>query len=88
MCYKKRTYDVLSTVELTKALLILARDLMQRHPLRAFDAIHVASALSLKQEIGEALTIIAADERLLQAAEAEQLLTVNVERVQNSRGSN
>jgi predicted nucleic acid-binding protein len=75
-------------VELTKALLTLARDLMQRHPLRAFDAIHVASALSLKQDLGEALTIIAADERLLQAAKAEQLRTVDVERVQNSRGSN
>lgn len=75
-------------IELTKTLLTRARDLMQRHPLRAFDAIHVASALSLKQDLGETLTIIAADERLLQAAKAEQRRTVNIERIQNSRGSN
>jgi len=67
-------------VELTKGILTRARDLMQRHPLRAFDAIHLASALNLKQDLGESLTIIAADERLLQAAEAEHIDTVNVER--------
>ena len=66
-------------VELTKDILTRARDLMGRHPLRAFDAIHLASALSLKKDAGESMTIIAADERLLQAAEAEDLDFMNVE---------
>lgn len=66
-------------VELTKDILTRARTLMQRHPLRAFDAIHLASALSLTQDLGESLTIIAADDRLLRAAEAEDIVTINVE---------
>ncbi len=66
-------------VELTKDVLTRARDLMRRHPLRAFDAIHLASALSLKKDAGESLTIIAADERLLQAAATEDLDFMNVE---------
>jgi len=70
-------------VELMKDLLTRARDLMQRHPLRAFDAIHLASALSVKKDLGESLTFIAADARLLQAAEAEDVITVNVEHARN-----
>ena len=66
-------------VELTKDILTRARTLLQRHPLRAFVAIHLASALSLTHDLGESLTILAADDRLLRAAEAEDLVTVNVE---------
>lgn len=65
-------------------ILLLARDLIQRHPLRGFDAIHLASALILKSALGEAITFAAADERLLQAAAAERLLALNVEKAQTS----
>jgi len=57
----------------------LARDLIQRHPLRGFDAVHLASALSLKNALGEEVTFSAADGRLLRAAGAENLATLNVE---------
>lgn len=67
-------------VELTSDILELARDLMKRHPLRAFDAIHVGSAIQLKQEMAESVTIIGADERLLQAAKAEDLVPINIEK--------
>ena len=67
-------------VELTSEVLELARDLMKQHPLRAFDAIHVASAIQLKQEMAESVTVIGADERLLQAAKAEDLVAINVEK--------
>lgn len=66
-------------VELTSEILELARDLMKQHPLRAFDAIHLASAIQLKRGMAESITIIAADERLLQAAKAEALVVINVE---------
>jgi hypothetical protein len=47
--------------------------LIQRHPLRGFDAVRLASAVSLKLALGEEITFAAGDERLLRAAEAEQL---------------
>jgi hypothetical protein len=60
-------------------VLLLARDLIQRRPLRGFDAVHLASALSLKIALGEEITFAAADGRLLKAAEAENLDPLNVE---------
>ena len=69
-------------VDLRDEILGLARDLLQRHPLRGFDAIHLASALSLKSALGEEVTFAAADERLLRAAEAERLRLLNVEKAE------
>ena len=66
-------------VELQDDILFLARDLIQRHPLRGFDALHLASALSLKNALGEEITFAAADERLLRAAGAEKFGALNVE---------
>ena len=60
-------------------ILVAARDLIRRHPLRGFDAIHLASALSLRAALGEEITFAAADERLLRAARAEHLRPLNVE---------
>jgi len=66
-------------VELHEEVLRLARTLCERHPLRGLDAIHLASALSLKTMLGEAVTFAAADARLLCAAEAEDLQPLDVE---------
>jgi len=66
-------------VELAPEVLILAKDLIQRHPLRAFDAIHLASALVLQKGIDQALQFAAGDARLLQAATSENLISLNVE---------
>ena len=66
-------------IDLRDEILLLARDLIQRHPLRGFDAIHLASALSLKDTLDEEITFAAADDRLLRAAEAERLRALNVE---------
>ena len=66
-------------VELEDDILLLARDLIQRRPLRGFDAVHLASALRLKIALGEAITFAAADGRLLKAAQAENLEPLNVE---------
>lgn len=71
-------------VDLSDEILLLGRDLIQRHTLRGFDAIHLASALSLKVVLGEDITFAAADGRLLNAAEAERLRTLNVERAHTS----
>ena len=66
-------------VELEDDILLLARDLIQRRPLRGFDAIHLASAVKLKIALSETITFAAADGRLLKAAEAENLKPLNVE---------
>lgn len=46
-------------------LLFLARDLIRRHGLKGFDAVHLASALVLNGAIDEEVTFAAADRRLL-----------------------
>jgi uncharacterized protein len=66
-------------VELDDDILLLARDLIQRRPLKGFDAVHLASALRLKVALGEEVTFAAADGRLLKAAEGENLEPLNVE---------
>lgn len=68
-------------VPITNALLTQARTLLERHPLRAYEALHLASALAVQQQMQAAglaaLTFLAADDRLLSAARAEGLLTDN-----------
>lgn len=58
----------------------LAVDLTRRHPLRAYDALQLATALQLAETLqaeGFSLTFVSADERLCAAAEGEGLTTVN-----------
>ena len=66
-------------MDLTDEVLALARALIQRHPLRALDAIHLASALILKGSIGEPVDFVSADERQLRAAAKEDLGALNIE---------
>lgn len=66
-------------LDLQDDLLVLARDLVRRHPLRGFDAIHLASALSLQSAVEDDLRFVAADGRLLRAASAERLTALDVE---------
>jgi uncharacterized protein len=48
--------------------------LIEKHKLRTLDALHVASALLLQEELGQAIALIAADGDLLEAAAAEGLV--------------
>ena len=65
-------------VDVVDPLLFTVRELVRRHPLRGFDAIHLASALRLQELIGEGVWLIASDDRLLSAARDEGLETVDV----------
>jgi uncharacterized protein len=56
-----------------------ARLVIQRHILRGFNGIHLASALTLQHGWGETVVVAAADQRLLRAAADEGLATLNVE---------
>lgn len=66
-------------VALRDDVLVRARDLVRRHPLRAYDAVHLATALDLQVALGEPVTFVAADGRLLDAAARERLGVMNPE---------
>lgn len=58
-------------VEVTEAVFADLLSLVKRHPLRGFDAIHLCTALWFGKRIKAAVTFVAADHNLLEAAEAE-----------------
>jgi len=66
-------------IRLDEDVLDAARLVIQRHALRAFDGIHLASALTLQSRWDETVVVAAADQRLLRAAAAEGLATLDVE---------
>lgn len=65
----------MTVVELRPNVATLASDLVWRHPLRAYDAVQLASALHLARATGSALTFWCADTRLCSIAAAEGLRT-------------
>ncbi|MEX5215537.1 MAG: type II toxin-antitoxin system VapC family toxin [Nitrospiraceae bacterium] len=52
--------------------------LIEQYKLRTLDALHLASALGLREELEEAIALIAADGDLLNAASAEGLVVHSV----------
>jgi len=68
-------------VELEEAVVRLAGDLLDRHPLRAYDAVQLASALEMNSALVmsglSGLVFLSADDRLLVAAQREGLKAVN-----------
>jgi predicted nucleic acid-binding protein len=64
----------LSIVELSEEVVVRARGLLERHPLRAGDAIQLASCLVLQEGIHADVSFTAFDERLSKAARAEGVL--------------
>jgi predicted nucleic acid-binding protein len=66
-------------IRLDDDVLGAARLVIQRHGLRGFDGIHLASALALQNQWDETVVVVAADQRLLRAAAAEGLATLDVE---------
>lgn len=60
-------------VELTAAVVIRAQALLQRHPLRAGDAVQLASCLRLRDELEDDVSLVAFDERLVAAARKERV---------------
>jgi uncharacterized protein len=75
-----KTY--LTTVELSPVVLALVPDLVKRHPLKGSDAVHLASAIWVRQSVRlgktqksllESLVFATSDKQLGRAAEKEQL---------------
>ena len=68
-------------IELDINIISLARDLLDRYPLRAYDSVQLASASAANQALVDrelpALVFVSADDRLLKAATAEGLAVEN-----------
>jgi hypothetical protein len=61
----------LEVVELSPTVVAGVHPLLERHPLRAADALQLASAMVLQEALGSALEVVTYDERLHTAAKAE-----------------
>ena len=72
---------VRALLDVQSPIVFTARQMANLHPLRAYDAVQLATAWSLNQDLvndGESpLTFICADDRLLAVAQAEGLHTDN-----------
>jgi uncharacterized protein len=66
-------------IRLDEDVLAAARLVIQRHALRGFDGIHLASALTLQSRWDQTVVVVGADQRLLRAAAIEGLATLDVE---------
>lgn len=63
-------------VELTAEVVMRAQALLQRHSLRAGDAVQLASCLHLREELEDDVSLVAFDERLVVAARKERVVLV------------
>ena len=74
-------YQIIAVLD---SIVDLACDLLERHPLRGYDAMHLATALTAHQSLRArglpGLTFLCADDRLLDAATAEGLIVDNPNR--------
>ena len=65
-------------LEVTSGLIRRAAELAEAHALRAYDAVHLASAKLLRERVREAILFAAWDSNLLSAAKREGLNLVGV----------
>lgn len=61
-------------LSVTEDIIRLAGDLAEKHDLRGFDSIHLASALTLRQELSSPIIFSCFDDKLQKASKREKLL--------------
>jgi predicted nucleic acid-binding protein len=66
-------WDRYLILSVTADMIRLAGDLAEKHALRSFDSIHLASALTLRQELSSPIVFSCFDNNLQQASEREGL---------------
>jgi predicted nucleic acid-binding protein len=72
----QRDAPPLAIVEMTPDVTAHARALLVRYPLRAGEAVQLASCLYLQQQLARPVPFVAFAERLVQAARAEGLTVI------------
>lgn len=73
----QRDVPALAIVELTPEITADARTLLLRHPLRAGDAVQLASCLYLQRQLAQPVPLVAFDGRLVLAARLEGLSVIS-----------
>jgi predicted nucleic acid-binding protein len=74
---EKHLRSLFLTQLVTDAVLEEAAGLLDRHPLRAYDAVQLAGCKILQSSLGEPVAFVCSDHQLLRAAESEGLQVVN-----------
>jgi len=69
----QRHWGAYFALDVSWPVAMLAGELAGRHGLRGFDAIHLASALTLKTRLGSTVTFSSSDHELEDAAQSESL---------------
>jgi predicted nucleic acid-binding protein len=69
-----RDWERIFVLNLTAAVVRVAGDLAEKHGLRGYDAIHLASALELKNAVPSPIRFSSSDTKLADAARSEGLL--------------
>ena len=72
-----KDWDHMLVLDFHNDLLPIVKTLIEKHPLKAADAIHLSSALWLKLSSKVDVTFVASDSNLLKAAAAEKLQVMN-----------
>lgn len=72
-----KDWDHVLVLDFHNDLLQIVKMLIEKHPLKAADAIHLSSALWLRHSSNADVTFIASDSNLLKAARAEKLEVMN-----------
>ena len=71
-----RDWESYFVIEITDGLIRFAGDIAEKYLLRGFDAIHLASAVHLKNKISSDIHFSSYDTRLNQSAEKEGILVL------------
>lgn len=72
-------WQSLNIVKLNQNILFLLQDRAIRYPLRALDAIHLASVLWIKENIDATCKLVCSDDELIEYSKAEGLEVINPE---------
>lgn len=73
LSFFEKDWDNYLIVRVGKDLVRLAGDLAEKHGLRGFDAIHLSSALTLRQELSGPFVFSCSDRKLQKASRVEDL---------------
>lgn len=69
----EKDWQRIHVIDLNREIARSAGDLIHRHGLRAFDAIHLSSALQLKSWLSTEVVFLCFDEKLSKVASAEEM---------------
>jgi len=74
----KRDWASFFIIDVSENIIQLAADLIEKHKIRSFDGIHLASAVLLNKQINKRVTFSSWDKKLLKSAQKEELQILSI----------